>query len=127
VEQIDLLWLDGKRVSYAFEVEHSTPITTALDRFIELMKVDHTTAGRLVIVAPHSRQRKMNQVLGKSHYIGAPMYMETKVHYLWYTDLLKIVARFKIEQPTKATLIEALTALLRSPKATRNGSGGSLQ
>ena len=100
VEQIDLLWLDAKRVAYAFEIEHSTPITTGLDRFIELMKVDPTTAGRLVIVAPHSRQRKLNQVLGKSHYIGTPLFMETKVRYLWYTDILKAVSRFESEQPT---------------------------
>ena len=31
------------------------------------------------IVAPKSRQRKLNDVMSQSHYIGAPMYMEAKV------------------------------------------------
>jgi len=117
VTQIDVLWLDAKRVILAFEVEHSTAITSGLDRFIELLKMDSSVAERLVIVAPQSRERKMNQVLGSSHYIGAPMYMDTKVRYMWYSDVLKIVSQFSSQQPTKSTLAEAVTLALRIPKA----------
>ena len=59
----------------------------------------------------------MNQVLGSSHYIGAPMYMDTKVRYMWYSDVLKIVSQFSSQQPTKSTLAEAVTLALRIPKA----------
>jgi len=117
VAQIDVIWLDAKRAVFAFEVEHSTSITTALDRFIELLKVDAALAEKLVIVAPRSRQRKMNQVLGSSHYIGAPMYMETKVRYLWYSDMIEIASQFAHQQPTKLALAEAIIRALHIPKA----------
>jgi hypothetical protein len=117
VVQIDLVWLDAARAAFAFEVEHTTSITSALDRFIELLKLDGTLAERLVIIAPKSRQKKMNQVLGSSHYIGAPMYMDTKVRYLWYTDVLDIARQFSQQQPTKASLAEAILRALHIPKA----------
>ena len=59
----------------------------------------------------------MNQVLGSSHYIGAPMYMEAKVRYLWYSDVLEIASRFENQQATKPDLVAAITRALRVPKA----------
>lgn len=117
VMQIDLIWLDANRTAFAFEVEHSTSISTGIDRFIELLRVDSFSAERIVIVAPKSRQRKIDQVLSGSHYIGAPMYMETKVRYLWYSDVLDIATKFAGQQPTKASLAAVLTSTLRVPKA----------
>jgi hypothetical protein len=117
VVQIDLIWLEGARPMFAFEIEHTTPITTALDRFIELLKLDTNLAEKLIIVAPQSRQKKMNQVLGSSHYIGAPMYMEAKVRYLWYSDVLNIASHFANQQPTKASLAEIIFRALHIPKA----------
>ena len=119
VVQIDLIWLDAKRPAFAFEVEHSTSIATGIDRFIELLRVDPSTAEHVVIVAPRSRHRKMNQVLGSSHYIGAPMYMEAKVRYLWYLDVLEIAAHFESQQPTKPDLVAAIMRALHVPKANR--------
>ncbi|MEX0716251.1 MAG: DNA methyltransferase [Planctomycetaceae bacterium] len=120
VQQIDVLWLDAKRPEFAFEVEHTTSITTALDRFLELLKAEKLMAERLVIVAPKSRRRKLDQVLSSSHYIGAPMYLDRKVRYLWYADVLKLAARFSVEQPTKPTLAGAIVRALHSPRATSN-------
>jgi hypothetical protein len=68
---------------------------------------------------PRSRERKMNQVLSGSHYIGSPMYMDTKVRYVWYSDVLNIVSQFSGQQPTKSSLAEAVTLALRVPKAKR--------
>jgi DNA modification methylase len=117
VEQIDLIWLDAKRPAVAFEVEHSTSITSALDRFLELLKVDNKVAERLFIVTPKSRQRKLNQILSSSHYIGAPMYLETKVRYLWYSDVVQMVERFRREQATKAKAIGAALHMGHPAKA----------
>jgi hypothetical protein len=121
VVQIDLIWLDATRPTFAFEVEHTTSITSGLDRFIELLKLDGSVAERLVIIAPKSRLKKMNQVLGSSHYIGAPMYMDTKVRYLWYSDVLDIAAQFAQQQPTKASLTEAILRTLHMPRARPGG------
>jgi len=120
VPQIDMIWLDSKRPFFAFEVEHSTSITTALDRFLELLKADKAMAEKLVIVAPKSRQKKLNQVLGTSHYIGAPMYLDTKVRYLWYADVMKISDRFYREQPTKATLADSIMQAVHRPNVQPN-------
>jgi len=114
--QIDLIWLDANLTAFAFEIEHSTPITTGLDRFVELLRVDSSSAEGVVIVAPRSRQRKLDQVLSGPRYIGAPMYMETKGRYLWYSDVLDIASRFAGQQPTKAALTSAVTAALHIPK-----------
>lgn len=116
ISQIDLIWIDAKRPEFAFEIEHSTPITTGIDRFIELLKVAPSSAERLVIVAPQSRRKKLDKVLSQSHYIGAPMYMESKVRYLWYSDVAKIVHRFSTEQPEKGKLVEAIMGALHHPK-----------
>jgi hypothetical protein len=53
---------------YAFEIEKSTPITTGIDRFIELLKLEHGMASRIVIVTPENRKKKLNEVLNESHY-----------------------------------------------------------
>ncbi|MGC1685486.1 MAG: DNA methyltransferase [Candidatus Acidiferrales bacterium] len=121
VVQIDLIWLNGARPVLAFEIEHTTPITTALDRFIELLKLDMDLVEKLIIVAPQSRQKKMNQVLGSSHYIGAPMYMDTKVRYLWYADVLDIASHFSNQQPTKVSLTEVILRTLHIPNARPKG------
>jgi DNA modification methylase len=116
VVQIDLIWLHGNRPVFAFEVEHSTLITSAFDRFIELLKIDSSVAERLVIVTPRSRAKKLNEILGGSHYIGAPMYLETKVRYLWYLDVVEIADKFSSQQPTRVSLAEAVTQALRLPR-----------
>lgn len=120
IAQIDLLWLDAKRPEFAFEVEHSTPITTGIDRFIELLKVAPNMAEKLVIIAPKARRKKLDQVLSSSHYIGAPMYMEAKIRYLWYSDVAEIIHRFSRQQPSKAKLVAALTEALHHPRVERD-------
>ena len=117
IQQIDLIWVDGKQPVLAFEIEHSTAITTGIDRFIELLKVARL-AGRVVLVAPKSRQKKLNQVLSQSHYIGAPMYMESKVRYLWYLQVITIVAKFTAQQPTKGELLEIINLALHQPEVS---------
>jgi hypothetical protein len=78
-------------------------------------------AGKVVIVAPKSRQRKMDQVLSQSHYIGAPMYMEAKVRYLWYLEVVAMVKKFAIQQPTKGELVEAIVMSLHQPEVSSSG------
>ena len=116
IEQIDCLVLDGGHVAYAFEIEKSTPITTAIDRFLELLKVDPDTAGHLVIVVPRSRKRELDKILRSSHYIGHPMYMENKLGYLFADQLLKLYDRHAAQKPpTKETLFAELDALITRP------------
>ncbi len=89
IEQIDCIWFhhDGTP-AYAFEVEESTPITTALERFWAFLQIapelgkDH----RLLLIIPKSRERKAEQELTGSSYIGHPQFLEQKVKYIFKED-----------------------------------------
>ena len=92
IEQIDITWAttSGSPV-WAFEVEESTTILSALERFVDLLAVapDLGKAKQLTIVASKARRRKLHQELTSSSYVGHPQYMENKITYLFYDDLEK--------------------------------------
>ena len=53
IKQIDLIWFDKmNNARYAFEVEESTQIITAFDRFTNLLKAEHKIGKNLFIVLP---------------------------------------------------------------------------
>ena len=114
VQQIDVIWfnVDGSP-AYAFEVETSTTITSALERFSELLEVSPKIARRLIIVAPKSRRRKLNQVLEKSIFIGQPLYMETKVMYMFAEELVNLYHELENSNPSK--IIQSLSKICISP------------
>jgi len=82
IQQIDLIWFDSLNDAvYAFEVETTTPITTGIDRFMELLNIFPNMAKKTVLIIPPKRLNKMNKLLQGSHYIGHPLYMENKLMY----------------------------------------------
>jgi hypothetical protein len=90
IEQIDVIWTrEGKYPEYAFEVEESTAITSAFERFLKLMEVapDTATNRNLIIVAPKRRRKKLKDVLENSAYIGHPLYFENKIRILMAEDV----------------------------------------
>ena len=114
VEQIDCIWFDNVTMPvFAFEVEHTTDIKDAIDRFIELLKINLNMSQRIILVAPSSRRRKLAEVLTKSHYIGAPMYMENKLAYIFYKDLVRIYDRFTFQKPRREKVIAELQKYLK--------------
>lgn len=92
IEQIDCIWFykDGTP-AFAFEVEESTGILTALERFCALLKIcpEIGPKKRMAIIAPESRKRKMEKELKTSTYIGAPLYIERKIKYVYKEEFLK--------------------------------------
>lgn len=90
ISQIDVIWFDKmNNPRYAFEVEESTNIMTGLERFMNLLKHDHTVSNKLFIIAPKSRKRKLYDVFKKSTYVGTPLYLENKVKLLFKEELYK--------------------------------------
>ena len=92
IEQIDCIWFhkDGTPI-FAFEVEESTGILGALERFHALLKV-YDRIGfdrRLVIITPKSRQKKLIQELTSSSYVGHPNFLEQKIAYMFNETLIK--------------------------------------
>ena len=59
IEQIDLLWLSGRAIIRAFEVEHSTSIYSGILRMADLLALQPNMDIRLHIVAPEERKEKV--------------------------------------------------------------------
>lgn len=61
VEQIDVLWLKGRSIKRAFEVEHTTSIYSGILRMADLLALQPNMDIKLHIVAPYSRRDKVFQ------------------------------------------------------------------
>lgn len=97
IEQIDIIWagVDGTPI-WAFEIEESTSILSALERFMAILSVMPEIGNKrqLTIVAPKSRRRKVQQELTTSSYIGHPQFLENKLNYMYYDELITAFNRF---------------------------------
>ena len=90
IEQIDLIWATADATPvWAFEVEDSTSVLSALERFVALLSVAPEIGNKrqLTIVAPKSRRMKVSQALTAPSYIGHPQNIENKINYMFYDDL----------------------------------------
>lgn len=61
IEQIDVLWLKGRAIKRAFEVEHTTSIYSGILRMADLLALQPNMDIRLHIVAPAPRRDKVFQ------------------------------------------------------------------
>jgi hypothetical protein len=59
IELIDILWLKGRSIVRAFEVEHTTAVYSGLLRMADLLALQPNMAIRLHIVAPDERREKV--------------------------------------------------------------------
>ena len=66
IEQIDVLWLKGRAIKRAFEVEHTTSIYSGILRMADLLALQPNMDIRLHIVAPIGRRDKVFQELRRS-------------------------------------------------------------
>lgn len=63
IEQIDVLWLKGRAIKRAFEVEHTTSVYSGILRMADLLALQPNMDIRLHIVAPTGRREKVFQEL----------------------------------------------------------------
>lgn len=63
IEQIDVLWLKGRAIKRAFEVEHTTSVYSGILRMADLLALQPNMDIRLHIVAPAARREKVFQEL----------------------------------------------------------------
>jgi len=63
VEQIDVLWLKGRSIRRAFEVEHTTSVYSGILRMADLLALQPNMDIKLHIVAPAARREKVLQEL----------------------------------------------------------------
>ena len=76
IEQIDVLWLKGRAIVRAFEVEHTTSIYSGILRMADLLALQPNTNINLHIVAPYARRDKVFQEIQRPVFSlldGAPL------------------------------------------------------
>lgn len=66
IEQIDILWLRGRSIERAFEVEHTTSVYSGILRMADLLALQPNMDIQLHIVAPTSRREKVFQEIRRS-------------------------------------------------------------
>ncbi len=59
IEQIDVLWLKGRSIVRAFEVEHTTAVYSGILRMADLLALQPNMDIKLHIVAPEARKTKV--------------------------------------------------------------------
>jgi hypothetical protein len=59
IEQIDVLWLKGRSMSRAFEIEHTTAVYSGILRMADLLALQPNMDIKLHIVAPDARKEKV--------------------------------------------------------------------
>ena len=61
IEQIDVLWLRGRPIVRAFEVEHTTSVYSGILRMADLLALQPNMDIKLHIVAPAAKREKVFQ------------------------------------------------------------------
>lgn len=61
IEQIDVLWLRGRSIIRAFEVEHTTSVYSGILRMADLLALQPNMDIKLHIVAPDAKREKVFQ------------------------------------------------------------------
>ena len=61
IEQIDVLWLKGRSIVRAFEVEHTTSVYSGILRMADLLALQPNMDIKLHIVAPETKREKVFQ------------------------------------------------------------------
>ncbi len=88
IEQIDVIWLKGRSMARAFEIEHTTAIYSGLLRMADLLALQPNMNIHLHIVAPDERRDKVLQQIRRPVFSlldQAPLY--EKCTYLSYVSI----------------------------------------
>jgi predicted RNA-binding protein len=93
IEQIDVLWLKGRAIQRAFEVEHSTAIYSGLLRMADLLALQPNMNIALHIVAPAERREKvLNEIRRPVFSLLEHQPLSRRCTYIAYEDLHEIMA-----------------------------------
>jgi hypothetical protein len=84
---IDVVWLKGKAVQAAFEVEATTSIYSGLLRMADLIAMVPNLEIPLFIVAPDWRREKVLREIGRPAFMSLPKPMAALCGYIWFSRL----------------------------------------
>jgi hypothetical protein len=93
IEQIDVLWLKGRAIQRAFEVEHSTAIYSGLLRMADLLALQPNMNIALHIVAPAERRDKvLNEIRRPVFSLLEHQPLAKRCTFIAYEDLHEIMS-----------------------------------
>jgi hypothetical protein len=93
VRSIDVLWIRGRAVTAAFEVETSTSIYSGLLRMSDLVALQPNTRIDLFIVAPEQRAPKVHREILRPTFESFEPPLRTRCRYLSATQLNAAIER----------------------------------
>ena len=113
IERIDVLWLKGRAIRRAFEVEHTTAIYSGLLRMADLGALLPNINISLHIVAPESRREKVFQEITRPVFSllehsrsrnDAPIYHTVAFRSWpnWNTCRIRLIAYWKNSESTRS-------------------------
>lgn len=91
IENIDVLWLKGRSIIRAFEVEHTTSIYSGILRMADLMALQPNLDIKAHIVAPEERKEKVFQEITRPVFSlleGKPLY--ERCTFISYDSVLEL-------------------------------------
>ncbi len=107
VEQIDVLWLKGRSMARAFEVEHTTAIYSGLLRMADLLALQPNMDIRLHIVAPADKREKVLREIRRPVFSlldKGPLYEQCS--YLSYDSIDSLVATQHLSHMSDSIIAE---------------------
>jgi hypothetical protein len=106
VEQIDVLWLKGRSIVRAFEVEHTTSIYSGLLRMADLVALQPNIDIKLHIVAPDQKRDKVIQEIQRPVFsLLEGKALSEMCSYISYSGILDL-SKLKYLQHTKNQVLE---------------------
>ena len=94
VEQIDVLWLRGRSIVRAFEVEHTTSVYSGILRMADLLALQPNMNIKLQIVAPNAKREKVFQEIRRPVFsLLEKGPLADSCTYLWYDSLHELASQ----------------------------------
>jgi len=107
IEQIDVLWLKGRSIQRAFEIEHSTAIYSGLLRMADLLALQPNMNIALHIVAPAERREKvLSEIRRPVFSLLEHQPLAKRCTFIAYEDLQEIMSLKHLEHLSDSVLEE---------------------
>ena len=114
IEQIDVLWLKGRAIQRAFEVEHTTAVYSGLLRMADLLALQQNMDIKLHIVAPLERKEKvLSEIKRPVFQLLEHRPLAKQVSFICYEALKEIMSNPLIQHLSDTVLLEYEDRALR--------------
>jgi len=107
VEQIDVLWLKGRAMARAFEIEHTTAIYSGLLRMADLLALQPNMDIRLHIVAPTDKKERVLREIRRPVFSlldRGPLYDQCS--YMSYESIESLIAMPHLSYMSDSIIVE---------------------